>query len=119
MSHYAQVINGIVEQVIVAEQDFIDSGAVGDPAAWIQTSIRTTGNTHPEGRPLRGNYACPGFIYDSVNDVFYAPQPYPSWSLDANWLWQPPQPYPQGTISHWNEQDQQWEVDIRIQGNNE
>ena len=30
MAHFAKVENGIVSQVIVAEQDFINSGAVGD-----------------------------------------------------------------------------------------
>lgn len=109
MSHFAQIENGIVTRVIVAEQDFIDSGAVGDPATWRQTSIRTSGNTHPEGRPLRGNFASAGYIYDAANDVFYPPKPFASWSLDtATWTWQPPQPYPQGTISHWNEELQQW-----------
>lgn len=112
MSHFAQVKNGIVCQVIVAEQDFIDSGAVGDPAEWIQTSIRTASNQHPEGRPLRGNFASIGYTYDSENDVFYPPQPYPSWTLDAaTWSWQPSKPYPTGTISHWDEQTQEWIID--------
>jgi hypothetical protein len=115
MSHFAQVHNGIVQQVIVAEQDFIDSGAVGNPAEWIQTSIRTTANTHPEGRALRGNYACAGFIYDSTNDVFYSPQPYASWTLNpSSWSWEPPVPYP-GGVHDWDETDQVWVN--RIQGN--
>ena len=109
MSHFAQVINNRVEQVIVAEQDFIDSGAVGDPAAWIQTSIRTTGNTHPEGRPLRGNYATSGSIYDPEHDVFYSPQPFPSWHLNTvTWLWEAPVPYPGGVV-HWSESTQSWQ----------
>ena len=115
MSHFAQVHNGIVQQVIVAEQDFIDSGAVGDPAAWIQTSIRTSRNSHPEGRALRGNYACPGFIYDAVRDVFYPPQPFPSWTLDTTtWSWEPPVPYPGGVV-HWDEAGQAWTVDSNTQ----
>lgn len=83
MSHFAQVDeNDIVISVIVAEQDFIDSGAVGDPASWIQTSYNTRGGVHygPDGKPdggiaLRANYACVGSIYDRANDVFYAPKP--------------------------------------------
>ncbi len=115
MSHYAQVYNGIVQQVIVADQDFINSGAVGDPAEWIQTSIRTSANTHPEGRPLRGNYACPGFVYDSTNDVFYAPQPWPSWTLNTlTWTWESPIAYP-GGVHDWDENTQSWVN--RIQGN--
>jgi len=78
MSHFAKVVDGKVIEVIVAEQDFIDNL----DGTWIQTSYNTHGNQHPEGRPLRGNYAGIGFTYDDTNDVFYAPQPYPSWSLN-------------------------------------
>lgn len=78
MAHFAQVDeNDVVIQVIVAEQEFIDSGLVGDPASWIQTSYNTRGGIHygPDGEPdggiaLRGNYASIGGTYDRVNDVF-------------------------------------------------
>jgi hypothetical protein len=108
MAHFAKVENGIVTQVIVAEQDFIDSGEVG--TGWIQTSYNTHGGQHPEGRPLRGNYAGIGFTYDSVNDVFYAPQPYPSWSISApTWVWQAPVPYPiDENVYEWDEPTQSW-----------
>jgi hypothetical protein len=109
MSHYAQIKNGRVVEVIVAEQSFIDS--LPDATAWRQTSIRTTGNTHPEGRPLRGNYAGVGYIYDGVNDVFYPPQPFPSWSLNTTtWHWVAPTEYPRdGQVYHWNESTQSWQ----------
>jgi hypothetical protein len=71
MSHFARVENNIVVEVIVAEQDFIDSGAVGDPAKWIQTSYNTINGVHVlGGTPLRKNYAGIGFIYDPVADEF-------------------------------------------------
>jgi len=110
MSHFAQIQDGRVVQVIVAEQDFIDSGAAGDAAQWRQTSIRTSRNQHPEGRPLRGNFAGVGHIYDEENDVFYAPQPYASWSLNtATWTWDAPTPYPRdGSMYYWDEQTQNW-----------
>jgi hypothetical protein len=99
MAHYAQVINGIVQQVIVAEQDFIDSGAVGNPADWVQTSYNTQGGIHlNDGTPLRKNYAGIGFIYDAGRDAFYAPAPYPSWVLDeATCYWNPPIARPEDT----------------------
>jgi hypothetical protein len=107
MSHFAQVKNGIVQQVIVAEQDFVN--ALPDAGDWLQTSIRTSRNEHPEGRPLRGNFASIGYTYDSTNDVFIPPQPFPSWQLNTTtWSWEPPVPYPEGTIKHWNENEQQW-----------
>ena len=117
MSHFAQVVDGIVAQVIVAEQDFINSGAVGDPSQWVQTSYNTRGGVHygPDGQPdggvaLRKNYAGIGYIYDRENDVFYAPQPYPSWQLNTTtWLWAPPIPCPtDGKIYEWNETSRSW-----------
>jgi hypothetical protein len=120
MSHFAKVENGIVTSVIVAEQDFIDSGVVGDPKDWIQTSYNTYGNVHytpnnsdriPDGGvALRGNYASIGHVYDKVNDVFYEPQPYPSWTLDSNtWTWEAPIPRPNDTNTYmWDEEKQSW-----------
>ena len=107
MSHFAQIKNGVVQQVIVAEQDFING--LPDAGDWLQTSIRTSRNEHPEGRPLRGNFASIGYTYDSTNDVFVPPQPFPSWQLNTTtWSWDATVPYPQGTIKHWNENEQQW-----------
>ena len=108
MSHYAQVKNSQVQQVIVAEQDFIDT--LPDAEDWIQTSYRTRGNQHPEGQPLRGNYAGIGYIYDREHDVFYPIKPFESWSLDTTtWLWQPPVPHPgDGKLYMWNEETTTW-----------
>lgn len=109
MSHFARVENGIVTSVIVAEEDFIATGAVGH--GWIQTSYRTIGNQHPEGRPLRGNYAGIGYTYDSVNDVFIAPKPYDNWVLDtATWLWNPPVAMPVDEYFYtWNQETTAWD----------
>lgn len=106
MSHYAKInSDNIVEQVIVAEQDFIDTL----PGRWIQTSYRTRNNQHPEDRPLRGNFAGIGFWYDHENDVFIPPRRYASWQLNTTtWSWQAPIPYPEGTTSYWDENQQQW-----------
>jgi hypothetical protein len=103
MSHFAKVENGIVTQVIVAEQDVIDSGMFG--IGWVQTSYNTHGGQHPENRPLRGNYASIGYIYDQKNDVFYAPQPYSSWTLNqSTWLWESPISRPNdGKRYEWDE----------------
>jgi hypothetical protein len=108
MSHFAKVENGVVTQVIVAEQDVIDSGAFG--TGWVQTSYNTHAGQHPEGRPLRGNYAGTGYVYDQTNDVFYAPQPYLSWTLNqSTWLWEAPIPYPNdGKLYGWDEPTTSW-----------
>jgi len=110
MSHFAKVCDGKVIQVIVAEQDFFDTFVDSTPGEWIQTSYNTLGNQHPEGRPLRGNYAGIGFTYDRANDVFYAPQPFPSWVLNnTTWLWESPVPYPDdGKEYYWDETTTSW-----------
>ena len=120
MSHFAQVVNGIVQQVIVAEQDFIDT--LPDKQNWIQTSFNTregihyasNSNTPDDGIALRGNYAGVGFTYNAENDVFYAPQPYPSWVISApTWSWQPPIPFPTDNKNYkWNEDTKAW-VEIK------
>jgi hypothetical protein len=117
MAHFAKVENGTVTQVVVAEADFIATGALGDPASWIQTSYNTRGNVHygPDGNPdggeaVRGNYAGIGYVYDQLNDVFYAPQPFSSWILNiGSWTWESPVPYPtDGKIYNWDEATTSW-----------
>jgi hypothetical protein len=109
MSHYARVnAQGIVDDVIVAEQSFIDS--LPDASSWVQTSYRTYGGTHPDGRPLRFNYAGVGFTYNPQKDAFIPPQPYASWVLNSDTcLWQSPIPMPQdGKIYYWDETTVSW-----------
>jgi hypothetical protein len=91
MGHFAKVVDGKVTQVIVAEPEFFDTFVDSSPGEWIQTSYNTIGNQHPEGRPLRGNYAGIGYIYDKTNDVFYAPKPADNATLNTTtWLWEVP-----------------------------
>lgn len=119
MSHFAQVENGTVTQVIVAEQDFIDAGHVGDPANWIQTSYNTRGGIHysaetgePDGGvALRGNYAGIGYVYDAELDAFYPPSPFPSWTINSTtYTWESPvaMPVEEGKIFTWDEATVSW-----------
>lgn len=110
MAHFAKVLDGKVVQVIVAEPEFFETFVDSSPGRWIQTSYNTRGNQHPEGRPLRGNYAGVGYTYDIENDVFYEPQPYPSWALNkSTWLWESPTPYPNdGNYYLWDEPTTSW-----------
>jgi hypothetical protein len=117
MSHFANIDdNNMVTQVIVAEQDFIDSGAVGDPSKWIQTSYNTFAGQHRNGgTPLRKNYAGIGYSYDSQRDAFIPPKPFNSWSLNEDTcLWDPPTSMPtDGKLYNWNEDTLSW-VEIVI-----
>ena len=109
MSHFARVnAQGIVEQVIVAEQSFIDT--LPDATSWVQTSYNTYGGQHPKGRPLRKNYAGIGFKYDVQRDAFIPPQLFASWSLNEDTcLWEPPTPHPQdGKLYRWDEPTTAW-----------
>lgn len=109
MGHFAKVVDGTVTQVIVAEPEFFNTFIDSSPGQWIQTSYNTYGNKHPENRPLRGNFAGIGSIYDAVNDVFYAPSPFPSWVLNSSWLWEAPVPMPtDGKMYGWDEATTSW-----------
>ena len=118
MAHFAKVESGIVTQVIVAEQDFINTGAVGDPSSWVQTSYNTRGGVHygQDGQPdggvaLRKNYAGIGYTYDAVRDAFYAPKPYTSWVLnETTCYWEAPTAMPtDGKRYTWNEETTSWD----------
>lgn len=118
MAHYAKVENGIVTQVIVAEQDVIDSGIFGH--GWVQTSYNTRGGVHydpstgepsaDQSKALRKNYAGVGYAYDENRNAFIPPQPYPSWTLDEGTCnWNPPTPMPINEKGYsWNESSLSW-----------
>jgi len=101
MSHFAEINNdGVVQRVIVAEQDFINSGAVGDSFLWVQTSYNNN---------FRKQFAGIGFTYDKAKDKFIAPKPYPSWALDSNDDWQAPSAVPDdGKLYDWDEDSKSW-----------
>ena len=116
MAHYAFLDeNNIVTEVIVGKDegnfDWEQQYGSFRGQACKRTSFNTHGGVHTlGGTPLRGNYAGIGYTYDAVNDVFYAPQPYPSWTISApTWQWQPPVPYPDdGKMYVWDEATLSW-----------
>jgi len=119
VSHFAKVLDGKVIQVIVAEPDFFDTFVDSSPGQWLQTSYNTRGGVHygQDGNPdggvaLRGNYAGIGYTYDATHDVFYAPQPFPSWTLNqTTWLWEAPVAYPTDGQSYvWDEPTTAWKL---------
>jgi hypothetical protein len=116
MAHFAQLDeNNVVTQVIVvANEELLLDGVenetkgimfckslLGDDTRWVQTSYN--GN-------IRKNYAGIGYTYDPVADHFFAPQPFPSWTLDADAKWQPPVPFPTetGKFFTWDEPSLSW-----------
>jgi hypothetical protein len=103
MSHFAKLENNVVTQVIVAEQDFINSGQVGDSFLWVQTSYN--GN-------FRKNYAGVGYTYDKARDAFIPPKPFESWVLNEDTCrWDAPTPMPDDDQRYmWNEDTQAWTI---------
>lgn len=124
MAHFAKVVKGVVQQVIVAEPEFFDTFVDSTPGKWIQTSYNTKGGVHyqpnstepsaDQSKALRKNFASVGYIYDAARDAFYSQQPYPSWTLnESTCYWEPPIEMPPaqegGLLWEWNETEQRWD----------
>lgn len=126
MAHFAQInSSNTVVNVIVIDNKHEANGEIycqqllNTIDRFIQTSYNTVANTHPEGRPLRKNYAAKGYTYDAELDAFIPPRPYESWQ---SWIlntdtctWEPPvpmpPPLPDGTINKsraWSEANTAW-----------
>ena len=112
MAHYAFLYNNIVTEVIVGidETELIEGLP---PEEWYgnfrkQPCVRTSYNGN-----IRGKFAGIGDFYDANADVFISPQPYPSWSLDENYDWQPPTPIPEDGIMYiWDELSLSWQASV-------
>ena len=107
MAHYAFLdANNVVTEVItgIDETELIEGL---DTETWYgnfrgQVCKRTSYNNR-----IRKQYCSIGFTYNADADVFVAPQPYGSWTLDTNHDWQPPTPKPEGNY-YWNETELAW-----------
>lgn len=99
---FAKVKKGLVINVMVSDQDFIDNFIDTSAGQWIETK---------EDGSIRKNYAGIGHTYDETRDAFIPPQSYPSWTLDEDTcLWEAPVTYPDdGKMYQWNETDKQWD----------
>jgi hypothetical protein len=108
MAHYAYLDNNnIVVAVIVGkdETELIDGL---DTETYYALNTPYTVKRTSYNNNIRKQYAGIGYSYDPVADVFIAPQPYASWSLDADHNWQPPTPMPTEGMWYWNEPEQAW-----------
>ena len=119
MAHFAEIDeNNIVTQVIVVHNnELLDNEQESETKGidfceslfghrnWVQTSYNGT---------IRHNFAGVSYTWDSDNNAFYAPQPYPSWSLNSDFIWEAPIPYPEDASSEkiyeWDEDNLTWKV---------
>jgi hypothetical protein len=120
MAHYAYLDeNNIVVAVIVGkdETELIDGldtetyYAQGTPYTVKRTSYWTYGGVHygdDGSSAFRKNYAGIGYGFDGIG--FFAPQPYPSWTLNPEtYYWEAPVPYPNdGKDYVWDEATLSW-----------
>ena len=109
MAHFARIDeNNIVQEVLVVDNSLEHRGEeflaneLGLGGRWIQTSYN--GN-------FRKQYAGTGYYYDETKDIFVAPQPFASWTLDENNDWQPIIQYPNdGSFYQWDEETLTWKI---------
>lgn len=114
MAHFAELDeNNVVQRVIVVsdddckDQDGNETEVIGAlfchnmlGGRWVQTSYNHN---------IRKQYAGIGYSYNAEDDVFIAPQPFPSWSLDENHDWQAPVAMPEEGRWQWNEETLSWD----------
>ena len=115
MAHFAELDeNNVVKQVIVVHNnELLDENGAESEQKGIDFCVNLFGGTWVQtsyNKNFRKNYAAIGHIYDPVADHFYAPESFPSWTLDENAQWQPPVPYPNdGKFYSWNEETLSWD----------
>lgn len=111
MAHFAELDsdNLVLRVIVVSNDELVDGDSESEAKGiafcqslfggrWVQTSY--------SGK-FRKRFAGVGYRYEDQADAFVAPQPYPSWTLDADCEWQPPVPRPDGIVA-WDEASQAW-----------
>jgi hypothetical protein len=94
MAHFVELneLNIVTQVIVVHNNELLVNGIELESKGiefcqslfggnWVQTSYNGT---------IRKNFAGIGFTYDPVADHFFAPQPFPSWILNANAQWEAP-----------------------------
>lgn len=113
MAHFAKLDenNVVTEVIVVGNKDTSDANGVEKEyigAAFCERLFGGTWKQTSYNGNIRKNYAGIGYSYNSFIDAFVAPQPYPSWTLDANAQWQPPVAMPADGMYSWDEATQSW-----------
>jgi hypothetical protein len=105
MAHFAEIdsTNTVLRVIVVADEHETNGAEWCNSllgGTWVQTSYNNR---------IRKQFAGIGFLFDATADVFIAPKPFASWSLDENYDWQAPIDYPaDGKLYSWDEANQVW-----------
>lgn len=113
MANYAKIVKAIVVEVVMADDNFLETVKDDSSCIWLKTSYNTSGGVHANGgEPLRKNFAVVGHTYDSYRDAFFGPQPHLGWLLDDDtYQWYPPIPKPEdGQQYVWCDETHNWKA---------
>ena len=105
MSNWAEIDNNnIVIRVTVGDNNSPDEGY-----QWLIDNLGGTWIKTSYNHRIRGVFAGIGYSYNAEEDIFVAPQPYPSWTRSGSY-WNPPTPMPTtaGKFYYWSEDDLSW-----------
>lgn len=115
MAHYAYLddTNTVVAVIVGKDETELIDG-LDTETYYAQGTDYTVKRTSYHGN-IRKQFAGIGFTYNPIADVFIAPQPYPSWTLDNNYDWQAPKEKPLGGLWFWDEEVGDWvETEITV-----
>jgi hypothetical protein len=116
MAHFVELdeTNTVKQVIVVHNNELLDENGNESEQKGIDFCVNLLGGTWIQtsyNGNIRKNYAGIGYTYDPINDWFYAPQPFPSWTLDNNAKWQPPVPMPTDEKFYaWNEETLSWDI---------
>ena len=106
MAHWAEMdSNNKVIRVLVGDNN--------DPAGdegyqWLLDNLGGTWIKTSYNNNIRGTYAGIGYEYNSAEDIFITPKPYPSWVRSGS-FWNAPIPMPtDGRMYSWDEAAGEW-----------
>jgi len=124
------ILNSDGEESETQGQHYLEKHNNWPSNLWIQTSYNTIAGKHykpnskelsdDQSKTLRGHFAGIGNIWDAAKQLFYKPQPYPSWTLNTTTAqWEPPTPMPdlaegEKGVYTWNEKNQSWDKEVYL-----
>jgi hypothetical protein len=108
MAHYAFLDEDykVIEVIVGIDETELIEGK--NPETWYSDFRNLVCKRTSYNGKIRKQFAGIGFTYDFVADVFIAPQPFPSWTLDENYDWQAPKPKPNEGFWIWDEEVGEW-----------